>query len=349
MPDNPLVTLADYKRNFDIELTNRCNALCHFCPRDETPEQGFINFETFRQAIARAEELKTFPAINTTGQGEPLIHPEIEKFVRYCGDRGLPHAMTTNASLLDAAKARSLLDAGLSEISISVSDMEADYEDVYGLQWKTTLENILGFLDINAGRAEVSINIVSHEYNFDKISAMKEYWRDKGVNKFIVFDPANRGGACKHGNFFIGNTKYFDEAQQLLREAEVSAMCSAPFIYLFVGWNGNYYICCNDYRKTTSLGNVFDHSIEEMDVIKKAKLAKGIQACVDCNIDPVNKVREKLLEVEEGVAEQKDVQALIAELARLQIKQPVDLYEKDWKAPQRVGVQNSLIAVKEIS
>jgi len=344
-----LTYLADFKRTLDIELTNRCNALCHFCPRPETPQQGFMTFDTFKQAIVRAEELKTLPAINTTGQGEPLIHPEIEEFVRYCGDRGIPHAMTSNASLLTRDKAQRLLDYGLKEISISVSDLNDAYEDVYALNWDNTLNNILQFLEVNQERAQVTINIVSHEYNHDKIEAMKNYWRRQGVDKFLVFNQTNRGGACKHGNFFIGSSNYFTEAQQILAEANVSAMCSAPFVYLFVGWNGNYYICCNDYRKTTVLGNVFDQSIEEMDAIKKSAMAKGVQACVDCNIDPVNQVRERLFEIEHGVSTQADMDKTLRSLGRMQDTLPEELRVKDWRPARRVDVPNNLIEVTEVS
>ena len=37
----------------DIELTNRCNAKCHFCPRDQTPHEGLMSPEVF-DAIAAA-------------------------------------------------------------------------------------------------------------------------------------------------------------------------------------------------------------------------------------------------------------------------------------------------------
>ena len=33
--------------NLDIEPTNRCNANCYFCPRDQTPHQGLMSPEVF--------------------------------------------------------------------------------------------------------------------------------------------------------------------------------------------------------------------------------------------------------------------------------------------------------------
>ena len=307
-----------------------------------------MTFDTFRQAIARAEELKTMPNINTTGQGEPLIHPEIEKFVAYCGKKNIPHGMTTNASLLTEEKSSSLLDAGLKKLNISVSDLESTYEDVYALGWENTFKNILNFVRLNNGRAALTINIVSHEYNFDKIEKMKDFWRGHGISEFLVFNQTNRGGACKHGNFFLNNDKYFDEAEAILGEAKLSGMCSAPFDYLFLGWNGNYYICCNDYRKTTVLGNVFEYGIEEIDVLKRATMAKGIQACVDCNVDPVNRIREKLFEIEHGISSKKDLDRAVRGLVTHYSTLPDELNDPDWKSPHRIGVDNNLIDIKNL-
>ena len=64
-------------RLIDVELTNRCNALCSFCPRDVTPEQGFMSFETFSKVIERANELDIVPRITLTGQGESTLHPQL--------------------------------------------------------------------------------------------------------------------------------------------------------------------------------------------------------------------------------------------------------------------------------
>src|SRR5712671_6034524 len=42
----------------DIEPTNRCNAKCHFCPRDQTPHEGLMSREVFDQSLQRAIEYR---------------------------------------------------------------------------------------------------------------------------------------------------------------------------------------------------------------------------------------------------------------------------------------------------
>ena len=41
----------------DIELTNRCNAKCHFCPRDQTPHEGLMSPEVFDQSLVQELDL----------------------------------------------------------------------------------------------------------------------------------------------------------------------------------------------------------------------------------------------------------------------------------------------------
>ena len=85
-----------------------------------------------------------------------------------------------------------------------------------------------------------------------------------------------------------------------------------------------------------------------MDVIKKKKLSEGIQACVDCNIDPVNKVREKLFEIENDMSTPLDMDLLIAALNDQQKRQPEELNVSDWKPAHSIGVDTDQIAVKNI-
>ena len=279
----------------DIELTNRCNALCTFCPRDMTPQQGFISREDFYRAVERVRELPEQPKVTLTGQGEPTLHPDIVEFMRHVTDSGLRVGMTSNASRLTPALAEDLLAAGLKELSLSISDFDEDYEEVYNLDFRNSMDNALHFISINEGRCQVTINIVEHDINCHKIEQMKEFWRSRGVGRFLVFGQNNRGGACQTGKLFTESDAHFAEAARLMRQRGISSLCDAAFKFLFVGWNGNYYVCCNDYEKTTPLGHVAEKGFAQVDQDKLGLLAcGGIHACNHCDLDPTNRVREAL-------------------------------------------------------
>ena len=315
-------TMKTLDRVFDIELTNRCNALCTFCPRDKTPKQGMMDFDTFKLALDRAAELDLCPDINSTGQGEPTLHPRIIEFAQYAQSKGLPYSITTNGSKLTEEMSNALLDAGLARINFSISDMHDDYEEIYALNFDNTLTNILGFLDANKKRGnptQTMVNLVEHDLNRVKLPEYRKFWKKAGIDTFLNFTQNNRGGSCENGHYFIGSNRFTDEAKLALKKANVSALCGAPFKYLFVGWDGNYYICCNDYEKTSPMGHIKDFSVVEMDDIKKERLCskEGIRACEQCSLDAVNKVREVMFEVENGEATSNDVDGVIAEISKI--------------------------------
>lgn len=310
-------------RNLDIELTNRCNAQCTFCPRDQTPDQGFMTFETFKKSVDRALELGEVPKFHSAGQGEPTLHPQLPEFAEYMRDKGLDFGFTTNGSLLTESLAQRILDAGVKHIVFSISDLDEDYEEVYALKFDVTRANILRFLDMNeaAGKpVRTTVSLVAHDLNKPKLADYRNFWSEAGIDEFIHYDQTNRGGACDIGLYFVDNDGYKTEAAEVMNSNGLTHVCGVPFIMLFIGWNGQYYLCCNDYRKLTPMGSVYDHSIEEMDLIKRAKFFEDEipQACKDCDLDVTNRIRELMFEIEAGEARQSDLDAVVTEIKEQQ-------------------------------
>ena len=318
-------------RLLDIELTNRCNALCTFCPRDRTPEQGVMTLGTLKHVIAKAEDMAEMPELNFTGQGESLLHPQLEELMRFVHSRGHSYGMTTNASRLTSATAEMLLATGMQRVTFSVSDFDDDYNEVYGLDFHNTLNNIKNFIPIAKGICDIRISIVEHDLNRNKIKTMRKFWKDLGIDKIFHFGQVNRAGACEQGHYFIDSRRFEDEAKQLLRNRNISSLCGTPFRYMFVGWNGNHYICCNDYEKRNPLGTIAEKGFYEMDDIKYQAMAKGLQACLDCDIDPVNKVREALFEQQE-LNDDSQIIKILDILEKDQSVYPDLFTDLDWEA-----------------
>ena len=142
--------------NIDIEATNRCNAVCHFCPRDATPHQGHMTMATFDQSLHRAIEFRetklndTISNIqvkpNICGLGEPLINPNTPDFIRKIRDSGFRTCgMSTNGALLDERRGDAILEAGVTSVNINISDLGEDYERIYNLPYEETRDNIVRF------------------------------------------------------------------------------------------------------------------------------------------------------------------------------------------------------------
>src|SRR4029079_1604912 len=107
-------------KGIDFEATNRCNANCHFCPRDATPHQGLMTLDTFEQAIDYAHRMqeahtavgRPLEHITLCGLGEPTLNPKLAKMVSRIREEGFAAHMASNGSLLDERRTNALLDAG---------------------------------------------------------------------------------------------------------------------------------------------------------------------------------------------------------------------------------------------
>ncbi|MDQ3281752.1 MAG: GTP 3',8-cyclase MoaA [Acidobacteriota bacterium] len=125
-------TLGRPVRDLRISVTDRCNFRCTYC----MPKEVFgRDFEFLRRA-----ELLTFEEITRVARifvnlgvekirltgGEPLLRRDLERLVAsLAGIEGLTDvALTTNGSILTSEKARTLADAGLRRITISLDSLD---------------------------------------------------------------------------------------------------------------------------------------------------------------------------------------------------------------------------------
>lgn len=297
----------------DIEPTNRCNAKCYFCPRDQTPHQGLMSRETFDQALLRAIEFRPFAldtmkrdiSISLCGLGEPLLNKQTPAFVKSVREIGLDCGMASNAALLDEKAGTALLEAGLSRISINVGETGEDYEAIYKLPWERTRDNVIRFRQMAGDNCDVQIILVNHRQDQGHIEEMKEFWGEAGLTSFFGFELMNRGGAL-----FVDHMQYqeFDEIEAarelLLTRGDQEAVCHAPFVFLFVGYDGQYYLCCSDWKKEAPMGDVFEKSFVDVAGAKLAHVATRQPVCATCNFDPVNRVAEELHAMRVGTGNQ---------------------------------------------
>lgn len=292
----------------DIELTNRCNAKCHFCPRDQTPHQGLMTDEVFDKSLERAIEYSALAApvlqadakVSLCGLGEPLLHRNAAKWVERVRSSGLECVMSSNGSLLTEERGEALLEAGLQEIFINVGDRDDDYEDVYQLPFERTRENVARFAEMSDGRCRVSIVLVDYRRDAKHLAAMEAYWRDQGISDFVSYGIMNRGGALFVDHMQFETLPQMKKARELLFSKGGQPICGAPFGYLFIGYDGNYYLCCSDWKKEVPFGSVFDASFADITEAKLRHVATRGEVCRTCNLDPLNQIADELRATDAG-------------------------------------------------
>jgi pyruvate-formate lyase-activating enzyme len=123
----------------NLELTNRCNLRCTFCPTADgrmTRAKGFMDPALFRRALEGAGRLEFVLLFQW---GEPLLHPRFFDLAREAAVRGARTLVTTNGTLLDDRRIAAILAAGLDRVSVSVDGDAATHEAVRGVSLSETL------------------------------------------------------------------------------------------------------------------------------------------------------------------------------------------------------------------
>ena len=193
-------------RDLRISVTDRCNFRCAYCMPKEIFGRDFAFLErdallTFEEIarLARAFVSNGAEKLRLTG-GEPLLRRDLERLVAMLAsiDGVLDIALTTNGSLLTREKARTLRDAGLRRITISLDALDdALFRRINDVDFSVT--RVLDAIDAaaEAGLSPIKIDmVVRRGVNDTSVVAMARRFRGTGhIVRFIEFmDVGNTNG-----------------------------------------------------------------------------------------------------------------------------------------------------------
>jgi len=182
-------------RDLRISVTDRCNFRCTYCMPKEVfgkdyaflPHEALLSFEEITR-LARLFRDLGVEKLRLTG-GEPLLRRNIERLIEMLAGLGLDLTLTTNGSLL-AKKARSLRDAGLTRVTVSLDSLDdATFRAMNDVDFPVA--RVLEGIDAAAaaGLAPIKVNmVVKRGVNDASIVPMARYFKGSGhILRFIEF------------------------------------------------------------------------------------------------------------------------------------------------------------------
>jgi MoaA/NifB/PqqE/SkfB family radical SAM enzyme len=135
-----------------IVPVRRCNIDCGYCNEYDKVSQP-VPFETLERWVDKLAELGT--SVVACSGGEPLLHPELERLIVRIRRHGMIAGLITNGYLLSEKRIKSLNDAGLDFLQISIDNVEPDAIS------KKSLRLLNGKLESLCLFAEFDVNINS--------------------------------------------------------------------------------------------------------------------------------------------------------------------------------------------
>ena len=106
-----------------LEITNRCNLHCAFCPGSRRAPR-MLSPEEFRQLAGKLRPYTDYLYFHL--MGEPLCHPNLEQYLSLAAEAGFKVILTTNGTLLSSRQDILLNAPALHKINISLHAFEAN-------------------------------------------------------------------------------------------------------------------------------------------------------------------------------------------------------------------------------
>lgn len=187
-------------RDLRVSLTDRCNFRCFYClPHGEppiAPKEQMLSFEEIEYVCEIFVSLG-IEKLRLTG-GEPMLRRDIETIIRKLSrfkTAGLVDlALTTNGYFLPE-RARSLKEAGLDRVTISLDSLKGDvFKRMTGVD---VLEKVLAGIAAakEAGLQPIKINaVIVRGHNETEVADFAAFAREHDVKmRFIEFMPLDSG------------------------------------------------------------------------------------------------------------------------------------------------------------
>ncbi len=244
-----------------LELTNRCPMSCAMCPkgngRDDRP-LGQMDPGLFREILGQVSGLqKEWKPLALYYEGESLLHPDLDGFVRLASQAGTRPELSVNPGLLSLERYRALEQAGLFRLVLSLDGLDV-----------ATLEGVRG----RGARAEQALR------NVDAI--LEHRARTGASSPALVLQMLRlKANAHQHAEFLaryaktglpgvVGCLKPLDAntPAHLFAEGERPRpmLCSAPWKTVVILWDGRVVPCCHDPKAEWVLGDLRKQSLAEV-------------------------------------------------------------------------------------
>lgn len=236
-----------------IEITNNCNLSCPFCPSSSMNQGEFLTVDKFKLIINNIKEYTKTVYFHV--KGEPLLHNELEEFIKICNNEKIDVCITTNGVLLESKKDVLLKYSNIKKINISLQSL-INFNLYDQMTYLNNLKEFLYLKQIRNPKLGINLRI----------------WNDKNNNKELNNKIEKYLEEINIENIPNVRISYDDEFEWPSLDNEPKykvGRCLGGVSQLAILVNGIVTICCLDHLGKINLGNIFEESLS--DILNKNK------------------------------------------------------------------------------
>lgn len=241
-------------RKIYVEISNLCNLHCRFCPGTKRPP-GRMTEEGFAALLPKLRPYTAYLYFHI--MGEPLCHPQLERFLTLAGQTGFKVILTTNGTLLGKQQDMLLSNPGLYKVNISLHAFEAN--DL-AVPFEQYLDDCFIFGRAAAGKKLVVYRLWNQggedARNREILECMKRHFTDPWVEE--------QKGIRVDQRVYLEYGEKFDWPDLDAEEGCGQFNCRALRDQVGVLWDGTVVPCCLDHEGDLALGNLFEEDLEQI-------------------------------------------------------------------------------------
>jgi radical SAM protein with 4Fe4S-binding SPASM domain len=281
---------------YSIEATNICNYRCKYCPQGNPDGQEFkkgqMSIVLFESILKKITQLKPVSQIYLTGNGEPLMHPDLEEFTSLSNKHGFIPSFSSNGSLLSKERIKSLLDSGKFSLTVDFSPSKEIYETYRsGGSWDTVYTNLKNLLILKKKLGRDYPKIEIRDMSTIVLTSQKEKDEFLSDLKGLLKDlPVDRFSQLKVHRW-IGNIDQRIIPTQV--KGNKYKLCTHPWSLFVITWKGEVLACCRDFGSEYVIGKIEGEdgileiwNNERIKFLREALVSKNpdkINICKNCD------------------------------------------------------------------
>jgi MoaA/NifB/PqqE/SkfB family radical SAM enzyme len=264
--NQPSIKNKQFKRIY-IEITNICNLRCSFCP-PETRTSGYMKTGEFSRIL---DEIKPYTDyVNLHVKGEPLLHPELDKILDFCHEKGFFVNITTNGIRILNVKEILFRKPALRQINFSLHSFDSNPGQG---DKKGYLADIFSF--IRQALAETKFIISLRLWNLESSNEnniMRQ--RNKEITSviekefdipFLIEDKITPGKGIKLAErLFLNYEKQFSWPHLNDDYEKPQGFCYGLREHAAILVDGTVIPCCLDGDGIINLGNIFEKRFSDI-------------------------------------------------------------------------------------
>lgn len=261
-----------------IEIINRCNLSCSFCPTSDRPAR-MMSVDEFAKIAAQVTPFTDYICLHV--KGEPLMHPWLGDILAIAHQNGLNVNLTTNAVLLPEKHQLLLGETAPRQISLSLHSFDAN--TMHTRDFRSYLENAIDFARTFTMTTPGYISF--RLWNLDGTAKADQRLRNQFIlealeQAYHLAQPIDAYVGKVHGNTIAPHTyvnfdQLFEWPDEHAPDYGFNGTCHGLRHQLAILADGQVVPCCLDHNGHLALGNIFIESLDT--ILRKEKSLRIIE------------------------------------------------------------------------